>query len=641
VKSTLARIATTLATGSLPVALFACSDPVAGFLSPTQLEAVSGSGQVGATGTPFPMPLVVEVRANDSLIIVGSRVDFRVSAGSAKLSASTVHTDATGRASVTVTPTAPGTIEVSATVFSSSLTVEYLLSASGAPSSPCATGATSLAVAQVRVPIGGDGLCIQGGAADADYVLMAFNADTAAAGSTTVRLTGNGLATTAGGGGAVAPTSANDIPSSPSSRSHARLLSSALAAPPRDTVGQRRVINANLVDSCTNPQTRVGRVVRVSSLSTIIVDSLVPSGALADAHYEYLAAVFDTLVDPSITLNVLTSFDMDATGRVTLFITPAVNTMPASPGLPPANVVFRRRDVLLPLPNGLTGVFCATSNAAEIFYLAVPDSAGAFGAPRQLQQLVTRDWLRGIAHEHMRLVNATRRLYIAATTDPETAWLDEGLGQIGEELLFYRMGARDSRQNLGRIDLTLNAEGEEAVATAQQANFDNYRAYLTNSNQVSPLAAHASAAARGAAWSLLRYLVDRRGGIDYEAWTRIVNSPHTGLRNLQHVFGPDALGQIRDWAISTFTDDLFATSPRYEQLSWNWRSIYQGTIGSAYPLRTVPVTSSATVDETIAPLTATWFRFTVPAGAPASVAWASNVPGPISPLVRFALVRTR
>jgi hypothetical protein len=639
----------------------ACGNETTGggvWLSPTQFTLLSGSGQTGPVGIALAAPLVAEVRATDSTVIPGFRVDFRVSSGSATLDPSTTHTDGLGRASTLVTPTAPGNIVVSATVYSSSLTDDFLLSASGTSPDPCIAGELTPVIAQVVKTLGGSGVCLGGDANGADYTLIAFNADTSVANSAEIRVTGNGLGPPPAGA-VVAAAAAHRQPQAPRTMSVApaaanpaglavrmdaarrwRDATSRRSSIVADSVGQRRLVNVNFANDCAAPVMRVGRVAAVSGTSVLVVDSLAPPGALSAADLNWLQSVFDSLSEPSVRLNFREPFDMDSNTATVLFLTGAVNALSAPPAFGAPDVVFRSRD-LFPLAAGDSlPAPCAASNAAELLYLAIPDPTGSLGPPRTVTELRTR-WPRILAHEYQHLVNASRRLYVVGATTFEAPWLDEALSQVAEELVFLRMASRNTRENFGALDLGLTVQSLDAIAVAQQVNLDNYRAYLTNVSATSPLSSVTNPAGRGAAWALLRYLVGHAPPPDYNSLTALGSSRRAGLDNLRSVFGPTLPLQIRNWTTAAFTDDLFATEPALQEPTWSFRSVYPDLQGTPFPLATTPLVSAVPSNVTIAALTAAYFRLSVPAGGQSSLTWGAPTAGPIAPTVRWTLVRTR
>ncbi len=71
-------------------------------VQPTSIVSVSGAGQSARLAQPLSQPLVVEVRADDGLGVPGVSVSWAVTVGGGTVSATST-TDATGRASVTLT----------------------------------------------------------------------------------------------------------------------------------------------------------------------------------------------------------------------------------------------------------------------------------------------------------------------------------------------------------------------------------------------------------------------------------------------------------------------------------------------------------------------------------------------------------
>ena len=109
---------------------------------PFALEIVAGDGQPGAPGAALPHPLVVEVRDQNGSPLPETTVNFAVTAGGGRLSATTATTGSDGRASITLTlgPT-PGRNLVRAIV---------------AGLEPVVFGATGLAVPRMLDKLSGD-----------------------------------------------------------------------------------------------------------------------------------------------------------------------------------------------------------------------------------------------------------------------------------------------------------------------------------------------------------------------------------------------------------------------------------------------------------------------------------------------------
>ena len=133
---------------------------------PLTLTKVSGDAQTGATGTALANPFVVEVKDSTtrfpytydgeerqaevkwSHLFVGVPVTFTVTAGGGTLSATSVATDATGRAQVTLTPGATAVTQtVTATVTHAGKTLTQTFTAT-VNVSPTFTSAAAFSVAE-------------------------------------------------------------------------------------------------------------------------------------------------------------------------------------------------------------------------------------------------------------------------------------------------------------------------------------------------------------------------------------------------------------------------------------------------------------------------------------------------------------
>ena len=120
---------------------------------PTTLDSVSGGGQAGPPGVPLAVPFVVRVRDGLGDPFAGATVTWAVTGGTGTLSATTTVTDASGLASVTLTPLSLGVITVQATA----------PGLAGSPRTFTATGGSGPAASLAK--ISGDNQTGAGGAA--------------------------------------------------------------------------------------------------------------------------------------------------------------------------------------------------------------------------------------------------------------------------------------------------------------------------------------------------------------------------------------------------------------------------------------------------------------------------------------------
>lgn len=382
-------------------------------------------------------------------------------------------------------------------------------------------------------------------------------------------------------------------------------------------VGDRVSLNINTTSACDRPASglRVGRVTAVGAHAVIVADTSNPAGGFTDADYQGFAAAFDTLVYPVDVRHFGLPADAVSGGRALVFYTSAVNA------LTPANSdyyiggFFWARDLF---PTTGTNA-CAGSNASEMFYMLVPDLSGTINGNTRAKDFVARTTVGTLGHEFQHLINASRRLYTLNTDNYlEELWLNEGLSHVAEELDFYRASGFGPAERPGqspRARLTAPAVaaqpgGLAALNAYAVQNLARLGLYLRGTEQYGPYVPETGSGAtttydylemRGAVWSFLRYAADRSGKSDSAFFQPIVNSPQTGLANLQTATGLGAslADWLRDWAVSTYADgavpalDGSAAGARFRQASWDFRSVLTGFTqngaplnGGVYPLAT-------------------------------------------------------
>jgi hypothetical protein len=414
----------------------------------------------------------------------------------------------------------------------------------------------------------------------------------------------------------------------------------ALVAPAR--VGDVADINVNAVEFCGSPDLRRARVAAITNTAVILADTENPSGGFSDAEYQALGVEMDTLVQPLATAVFGSPHDVDNNGRVVIFFTKAVNEL-TTRGSTSGVVLgfFYHRDLL---PKLSTLGSCPGSNVSEMFYVLVPDTAG-IASDRRSKPFVQNIVVSTIAHEYQHLVNASRRLYNPAAAATEEVWLNEGLSHLTEELLFYRVSGLQPRQNIGPQQLQIGASSRAAFDKYQSGNFSRYAQYLASPAFVSPISNDDALGTRGAAWAFLRYLADRAFRTDGDFWSLLVNSPLTGIRNVEAAMaakGSDLsfLGTMADWAVSVFTDDQLQTASSFQQPSWNF---FGGipSVGMTFYLAPTVLTHGISNQVSIKAGGTAYMRFGVPQNQEAlvQVAGASNTALPRA--LRLTIVRTK
>lgn len=351
------------------------------------------------------------------------------------------------------------------------------------------------------------------------------------------------------------------------------------------TLGALLRLNVS-IDACGPPDERIGRVMNVSRTTIVVADTANPRDGFTDADFRHVGATMDSLVVPVVTESFGSPADIDSNSRVILFYTRAVNEMTAEGEDSYIGGFFYSRD-LFPTraANGVPG--CAGSNVGEIMYMLAPDPTGEVNGNRRTREFVEQRTMGVAAHELQHLVNASRRLFVVeADNFDEEVWLNEGLSHIAEELVFYRSSGLTPGNDLALSDLRASVRRVNAFNLFAGDNFLRLMEHLKAPSTSSPYGSDDALSTRGAIWSFLRYLADRRGGDQIAFWQSLVDTRSVGMTNLRTAIGADPLALVHDWSVANFSDNAVSQTPAfYTHPSWNFRSVYSG-FGSTggYPL---------------------------------------------------------
>ena len=516
----------------------------------------------------------------------------------------------------------------------------------------------------IELPVGGsqpfEGLgmvCVSANDA-ADYLVVGHYNSPLASANSGVGVVAHGAAAPGPGGSAAASIAAAgsvDVPFERELRSRERANVPAYLAAARawyDTrartpalstvarVGDQVSVNVNAFEFCTEPMQRTARVAALTSGTMILEDTSNPPGGFSDAEYAAIAATVDTLVVPVNTAAFGEPTDIDGNRRIAILFTRAVNelTPPGSGGI--VLGFYYSRD-LLPR-SGVTGE-CPGSNAAEIFYIMVPDPEAVLGDAR------TKLYVQGIAiatiaHELQHLINASRRMYVTRAQESlEETWLNEGLSHIAEELVFYRASGLGPRQNIAGAQLAPGTHTRDMHELFMRGNFGRYSVFLEGTHLAAPMAANDQLATRGAAWALLRYVADRAGAVDGDLWRRLVDGRNTGSANLDDALagtGMTATSALKDWSAAVALDDVDGVvDPALLQASWQF-STSMAALGYRSGPATFALLDGQPLSFQVRAGGTLFFVFAVDAGRQALVQISSGG-GVAQPGMRLTLVRTR
>ena len=419
-----------------------------------------------------------------------------------------------------------------------------------------------------------------------------------------------------------------------------RALSPSFAsAPAYLSVGDLVQLNTDTT-GCFTGFLRTGRVIATSARAIVVADTSNPAGGFTDADYARLAAGYDTLVAAVEDGAFGTPTDIDANGKVVLFFTRAVNELTRAGASSFVTGYFHPRDLL---PQTYYGAaYCPASNQREMFYMPVPDPNGVVNGNTYSAGFIDSLTLVTLAHENQHLVNFGRRLYVNQAQTDEEPWLNEGLSDIAEELVFYRAAGLSPRQNIG---------GEHFGASSFNGLFSMYMApnfarlatFLQQPQSYSPYSSPDRPGTYGAIWAFLRYAADHQGASDGSVWLNLVNSPVSGFENLFNVFGSNVPQMLNAWSLSLYTDDATAgVDSAYSEPSWNYRSAFPALPGAAepYPLAVGVLSDGVSQTATLTAGGSAYFRFSIAPGASAVMSLTSK--GWMPPAtVQATIVRTK
>ena len=278
-------------------------------------------------------------------------------------------------------------------------------------------------------------------------------------------------------------------------------------------VGDVISLNVNADSACSHPVYHGARVVAVGTHAVVLSDTLNPAGGFTTADFQRYAARFDTLVYPIDVANFGEPTDIDKNGHVAILFTRAVNELtPPRSNSYVGGFAFSRD--LFPTTKTARAQACAASNEGEFFYMLAPDPFGTINGNARSAGFVDSATTAVLAHELQHIINSSRRLYVNNTTAFEEKWLDEGLAHEAEELLYYRESGLAPRANLDLAAIRATAAQRIAYNSDMSGNGSRYKTYLAAPATNSPYSLNDSLPTRGAAWSFLRYAVDRVNATD-------------------------------------------------------------------------------------------------------------------------------
>jgi hypothetical protein len=527
-------------------------------------------------------------------------------------------------------------------------------------------------------------LCVGGGTAGSEYVLVPFKADTVSA-RVSVSLAALGTVATTGTPSAqiarttaisslgarfsgaasrgefgaaferdlrrkermvLTPLAAANAPGAPHRRLSAS-RSAILTLPTTPVVGTFFPLNANGSDPCNNRQNHTARVAAVSSSAIIAVDSLAPKGGFSDAEYASFAATFDTLIFALDTSAYGAPSDIDNNGRVLIFFTQAVNQLTPRGANGFVGGFFFSRDLFPDTDQGGLLSACPASNEGEMFYVPVVDTARIYNEFFASDSVLRVQLYGTLAHEFQHLINASRRLYVTRTPNwDEEVWLNEGMSHIAEELLYFRESGFVPKANITLAAVKSTTAETEAANSYQVQNLLRLEDYLKAPGINSPYAQNDSLATRGATYQLLRYSLDESTGTNSSYLHALISTSNTGIVNFNTVFAgtfPDIFTAVQQQVLANFFGGSgIAVDPKYAFPSWDYRDVIGNGLvrPPANPLAMTALTgASASTTFALTGGGSAYARFGVAANGTAAITSASSG-NAVPAAVVMMLVRT-
>lgn len=403
-------------------------------------------------------------------------------------------------------------------------------------------------------------------------------------------------------------------------RARAQLTASNLAAsppsaaastpPPIGSTRDFKVVAALDGSSFTNA---TGRLIYSGTHILLYADTV--AQGFSDAQYQTFGTLFDHDLY-SIDVNAFGSeSDVDQNGRVIAFFTPKINAL-----VNPSVCIFGYVTGFFYSPDLL--VNDANSNKAEIFYSYVPDSTGNFGCPHtaaSVQQILPGTFL----HELHHMISFNQRVLMRGGA-PEDTWLNEGLGQIAEELGSEYYEAKFPPPT-GR-STTTQIFPDSAGPFIQPQLLDAY-VYLgsTRAHSVTSYNGGGSLEERGATWLFLRWLASQKGE---DIFKRLVQTTATGIANVEAQSGEKFGALFGDFSAALVVDSIpgvprASVPTRFRFGARNLRQLMAREavveeVTNPWPLPLYVMGSSGKLTGNMIPGTMVHGSFTTTTGAPAT-----------------------
>jgi hypothetical protein len=323
-------------------------------------------------------------------------------------------------------------------------------------------------------------------------------------------------------------------------RGSASRLSAAIATPP--AIGSMRDFTVVAALDGSSFTSATGRLIYSGDHVLLYADTI--GQGFSDAQYQSLGALFDKDLYEIDVKAFGNPSDIDQNGRVIAFFTPKINQLVARTNCAFAGYVtgfFYATDLLASDPH---------SNKGEIFYSYVPDSSGTYSCAHttaSVQYVMAGTFL----HELQHMISYNQHVLLRGGAQEQT-WLNEGLGQIAEELGSEYYEAKFPAP-AGR-STTTQLFPDSAGPLIQPQLLDAY-VYMgsTRAHSVTSYNGGGSLEERGATWLFLRWLASQKGE---DIFGRLVQTSDTGVANIRARTGEQFGALFGDFSAALAVDSI-------------------------------------------------------------------------------------
>ena len=323
-------------------------------------------------------------------------------------------------------------------------------------------------------------------------------------------------------------------------RARAATVRAAVSAPP--ALGTTRTFKVVAALDGSSFTSATARLAYAGDHVLLYVDTL--GGGFSDAQFQSLGALFDKDLYSIDVRAFGAESDVDQNGRVIALFTPKINALVDRSSCAFAGYVtgfFYGTDLLVSDPN---------SNKGEIFYSYIPDSTGAYSCPHTAASVL--NVVGGtFLHELQHMISFNQHVLVRGAAQEEV-WLNEGLGQIAEELGSEYYEAKYPPPS-GR-STTTQLFPDSAGPFIQPQLLDAY-VYLntTRGHSVTSYTGGGSLEERGATWLFLRWLATQKSE---NIFGRLVQTSATGIANIEAQSGEKFGALFGDFSVALTVDSI-------------------------------------------------------------------------------------